>query len=91
MNVLSYNVRGLGRGVKWAAIRRLVNKFHVDVLCIQETKKDQIDDRLCKALWGASDVSWDFQPAVNTAGYYVCGMINLSELIAGQGVEATSC
>lgn len=91
MNILSYNVRGLGRGVKWASIGRLVKKFHVDLLCIQETKKDQIDKPMCQALWGVSDVGLDFQPAVNTAGYYVCGMINLSELIAGQGVEATSC
>ena len=26
MNVITYNVRGLGRGVKWAAIRRMVKK-----------------------------------------------------------------
>ena len=26
MNIASYNVRGLGKGVKWAAIRRLINK-----------------------------------------------------------------
>ena len=26
MNIVSYNVRGLGRGVKWAAIRRLIKK-----------------------------------------------------------------
>ena len=37
MNIVSYNVRGLGRGVKWGAIRRLVRNQKVDMICIQET------------------------------------------------------
>jgi len=41
MNIISYNVRGLGGGVKWPAIRRLVNNHHIDLLCIQETKRRQ--------------------------------------------------
>ena len=32
MNIVSYNVRGLGRGVKWAAIRRLRKMEAVDML-----------------------------------------------------------
>ena len=40
MNIITYNVRGLGRGVKWAAIRRLIKKESVDMICIQETKKE---------------------------------------------------
>ena len=27
MNIITYNVRGLGRGVKWPTIRRMVNKL----------------------------------------------------------------
>lgn len=40
MNILSYNVRGLRRGVKWSTIRRLVRKHKVDLLCLQETKRE---------------------------------------------------
>ena len=29
MNIMSYNVRGLGRGVKWVAIRRMVKNKKV--------------------------------------------------------------
>ena len=47
MNIVSYNIRGLGRGVKWAAIRRLIRKHKADMLCIQETKKEQIDNAMC--------------------------------------------
>jgi len=43
MNIISYNVRGLGRRVKWGAIRRMIKKEHIDMICIQETKKEFID------------------------------------------------
>lgn len=68
MNIISYNVRGLGRGVKWAAIRRMVRKEQADMLCIQETKKENCDKSLCRALWGDINVQWEMQPASNTAG-----------------------
>ena len=50
MNILSYNIRGLGRGVKWSAIRRLVRKHSADILCLQETKKEKINKAMCQAI-----------------------------------------
>ena len=44
MNIVTYNVRGIGRGVKWAAIRRLIKKGNVDLICIQEIKKERISE-----------------------------------------------
>ena len=58
MNIVSYNVRGLGRGVKWAAIRRLIKKEGVNMRCLQETKKEVIDKAMCQALWEDVEV-WD--------------------------------
>ena len=52
MNIVSYNVRGLGRGVKWAAIRRSRKMEAADMICIQETKKEIIDNAMCQAVWG---------------------------------------
>ena len=72
MNIITYNVRGLGMGVKWAAIRRLVKKEHVDMICFQETKKEIIVKSACQALWGDFDVSWEMQPATNTVGGILC-------------------
>ena len=72
MNIITYNTRGLGRGVKWPAIRRLVNKHHIDLLCIQESKKEVIERSMCQALWGDSEVCWVVQPAINTAGGILC-------------------
>jgi len=72
MNIISYNVRDLGRGVKWAAIRRLIKKENVDMICIQETERESIDKIMCQSLWGDADVSWETQPTVNTAGGILC-------------------
>jgi len=47
MNIISYDVIGLGRVVKWATIRRLIKKENVDMICIQETKRESIDKTMC--------------------------------------------
>ena len=52
MNIITYNVRGLGRGMKWTAIRRLVKKESVDMLCVQKIKKETIEKSMCQTLWG---------------------------------------
>lgn len=57
MNIVSYNVRGLGRGVKWTAIQRLIKKENADMVCLQETKKAPIDKATCQSLWGEAEVS----------------------------------
>lgn len=72
MNILSYNVRGLGRGIKWAAIRRLRKMEDPDLICLQETKKELIDKAMCQAIWGDAEVSWEMQPAINSAGGILC-------------------
>lgn len=46
MKIISYDIRGLGRGVKWAAIRRMVKRERIDILCLQETK-EQVDKAAC--------------------------------------------
>lgn len=72
MNIISYNVRGLGRGVKWASIRRMIKTENVDMFCLQETKKELIDKTMCQSLWGDGEVCWEMQPATNTAGGILC-------------------
>ena len=71
MNIVSY-VRGLDRGVKGAAIRRMVRKHKVDMICIQKSKRELIDKATCQALWGNADIGWEFQPSINTDGGLVC-------------------
>ena len=72
MNILSYNSRGLGSGIKWSAIRKLTLSHKIDILCIQETKKESIDKKLCLYLWGDSSVTWECDPSCNAAGGLLC-------------------
>ena len=51
---------------------RMVKKQQIDLLCIQETKKEQIEKTMCQALWRDPDVSWEMQPASNTTGGLLC-------------------
>ena len=50
----------------------MVNKQDIDMLCIQETKKEAIDKPMCQALWGDVDVTWEAQPSINSAGGILC-------------------
>ena len=72
MNIISYNVRGLGRGVIWPAIRRMVIEQHIDMLCLQETKKEMVEKSMCAALWGGSEIGWESYPSSNSAGGILC-------------------
>ena len=56
----------------FGAIRRLVKQEDVDMICLQETKKELVDKAMCQALWGHVDVSWEFLPAINSAGGIRC-------------------
>ena len=72
MIILSYNSSGLGRGIKWSAIRRTISKHKVDIVCIQETKKECFNKEICQAIWGDSYASWDYVPSVQAAGGLLC-------------------
>ncbi|KAL5155528.1 Heterogeneous nuclear ribonucleoprotein Q [Glycine soja] len=50
----------------------MVKKEQIDLLCMQETKKERIEKTMCRALWGDSDVSWEIQLASNTGGGLLC-------------------
>ena len=84
MIILSYNCRGLGRGVKWAAIRKLNLKYKVDLVCLQETKKENITKLICQNIWGDSNVSWDSVPSIHTAGGLLCMWNNLAFEVDGR-------
>ena len=89
MNIITYNVRGLERAVKWAAIRRLVKKEKLDMICIQETKKESIERSMCQAMWGDTTVSWEVQPTINSTGGLLCmwteNRFTLQRKVAGNG------
>ena len=41
--ILCWNVRGLNSDKKWNAIRDRISKSNCDIVCLQETKRDNFD------------------------------------------------
>ncbi|KAG5022915.1 hypothetical protein JHK85_019257 [Glycine max] len=50
----------------------MVKEHHIDLLCLQETKKEIVNKNMCQALWGNSDFSWETCPSANSAGGILC-------------------
>lgn len=92
MIVLSYNTRGLGSNVKLRAIREVVRTEKIDMLLIQESKRVQVDQYLCRSLWGDDDCEWVFKPAVGRSGGMICiwqsSKFNLLDCSVGEGFMA---
>lgn len=45
MKVLVWNIRGLGNSARGRQLRELIIEKEVDIICIQETKKESFSDR----------------------------------------------
>lgn len=71
MRILSLNVKGSGSQIKHRVIRNLVAQQRIQLLCIQETKK-QIIGKECFALWGHCDINWVEILATNNGGGLLC-------------------
>lgn len=68
MIVLSLNSRGMGSTIKHKVVRELVSLHKVDIMCIQETKLEDIDTQRCRSIWGDVGFRWEFCPAINRGG-----------------------
>jgi exonuclease III len=68
MKILSYNVRGLGAVEKRIELQRLIAERRVDVLCIQESKMEVVEESLIRYLWGSDSVNFSFIPSIGASG-----------------------
>ncbi|GAU21183.1 hypothetical protein TSUD_11000 [Trifolium subterraneum] len=68
MKIISYNIRGLGSCVKRREILNIVKEKKPDILCIQESKMNCVDEGLGKALWGSPEVGFSFKPSAGASG-----------------------
>jgi len=68
MIVASFNVLGLGGGLKRNKIKQLLRQHNVDFLAIQETKMDSISKSSCASIWGNEDFDWAFLPSEGNSG-----------------------
>lgn len=68
MKLISWNIRGLGGKVKKGEIKVLVNLEKPDFLCVQETKMENVELRLCRFFWNDFNFSWAFKPSAGRSG-----------------------
>jgi exonuclease III len=61
MKILKFNVRELGLPEKRRIIQELTQKEHIDILCIQETKKKSFSTQFLKSI-SHFYVTWKFYP-----------------------------
>ena len=60
---LNWNARGLGMSVKRRYLYDLLRDNHIDMVCIQETKKEIFHDRTLRAL-SSSINQWEDRKSV---------------------------
>ena len=68
LSILSWNVRGTNKGVNRLNIRTIVSECKAMVLCVQETKRAQWNERLIGSLGMRGDVEWIETPSQGLSG-----------------------
>ncbi|XP_057779903.1 uncharacterized protein LOC130998504 [Salvia miltiorrhiza] len=72
MNLLSYNIRGLGSVAKQRDVTDLVKGQKIDFCCLQETKMEVFKDLFCKSWWGSNYTDIAIRNSEGRAGGIVC-------------------
>jgi exonuclease III len=81
MNVLSWNVRGLGKPKRRRLVTEILYTHHIDIVSIQETKKSEFKKRTLRNL-SSILIKWIILPADgNSRGILVGINENKIELI----------
>lgn len=79
-NYISYNIRGLGGWQKRKDVLKLIQTQRPWILCLQETKLENIDMFVCASMWGPTwrfyklrlfllAIYWRFRQYFNYVGY----------------------
>ena len=91
--LLSWNVRGINNSDKRKVIKALIKKNMVDLVCLQETKIQEISRGIIYSLGVRRFLEWDYVDSRGTAGGIVVLWDNrMLELIdLEKGVFSISC
>ena len=72
MNILSWNVRGLGGGRKSRVIKKLVAERKISFMGLMETKCSSIKESMVSRLWSSDEYKWATINATDTRGHLLC-------------------
>ncbi|XP_026433830.1 uncharacterized protein LOC113331327 [Papaver somniferum] len=65
---MCWNIRGLKQENKITAIRNAIWKNNITLCSILESKKENVDDNLIRALWGNVRCNYPYQPSFGASG-----------------------
>ncbi|KAH7666231.1 RNA-directed DNA polymerase protein [Dioscorea alata] len=68
MKILSWNVRGLGKPSKRHLVKEIISSSRSDIICLQETKLQDVHKSTWRTIGGVRLNSFDFLPAQGSAG-----------------------
>src|ERR1041385_3984367 len=75
MKIIFWHIRGFGARGHRNQLRDLLFCEHIDILCLQETKRDNFSLTDFNGL-GGSDFTWNWVPAIGSAGGILIGSRN---------------
>jgi exonuclease III len=67
-NILCWNIRGLNSTGKWNSIKNKIKEKNCDMICLQETKRENFDRAYIKFFCPASFDCFEFVPSVGFSG-----------------------
>lgn len=68
MNIISWNVRGIGSKEKRALVESFIQQHHPSVVILQETKISKVDRFIVKSLWSSRNIAWAFKGSIGASG-----------------------
>lgn len=59
--------------MKSKEVQELISKQKIDMICIQESKLEVVDEEVCRLIWGRNNCGWAARVVVGRSG----GLITL--------------
>ena len=72
MNILNWNIRGMNSPRKRLALADFLQKYQIDLVAIQETKKEEFSNRMLRSLSSRLDI-WIYAPSIGSSGGILFG------------------
>lgn len=72
MNILNWNARGINSPRKSKILHDMIKENNVDMIAIQETKKEYFSNRILKTLSPRLDI-WHWVPSIGRSGGILFG------------------
>lgn len=83
MRIISWNIKGLGNPFKNFSIKEVLRRYKADIIMLQETKKEVIDNKCFQSVWGSRKHDWvSLLPTALAGGMLISWKKELFDLIS---------